>query len=145
MADYMSIEEAIASASQAIGCSLTQVPGKKIMYHGRTRNGQSIILCTPQAKLQPQGFYWTDITEVQYRLLNSYDRASIIFRLQGNRLTRVDWESMKRYLTSSCMKNNASEGNHWKLNIYSDRVKITGNSAEIPLATIKSGTIWDRL
>lgn len=142
MADYLSINEAVAAASQSAGCSLVQVPGKKIMYHGRNSRGESIIMCTPQAKLQPQGFYWTDITEVQYNLLDSYDRAIIAFRLQGNRLTMAGWGGIRQYLTRSAMKYNANEGNHWKLNIYSDRIKITGNPNEIPLTTAK-GNIWD--
>ena len=133
MAEYLSINEAVAAASKSAGCNLVQVPGKKIMYHGTGKKGESIIMCTPQAKLQPQGFYWTDITEVQYRLLNSYDRAIILFRLQGNRLTRCEWSAIKPYLTQSAMKNNANEGNHWKLNIYSDKIKITGNPNEIAL------------
>lgn len=133
MAEYLSINEAVAAGSKSAGCSLVQVPGKKIMYHGTNRRGESVIMCTPQAKKQPQGFYWTDITEVQYRLLDSYDRAIILFRLQGNRLTMCEWSSIRRYLTQGAMKYNANEGNHWKLNIYSDRIKITGNPNEVAL------------
>lgn len=136
MAEYLSINEAVAVASQSAGCSLVQVPGKKIMYHGTDRRGQSFIMCTPQAKLQSQGFYWTDITEVQYRLLDSYDRAIVLFRLQGNRLTRCDWSVLKRHLTQSAMKHNTNEGNHWKLNIYSNKIKVTGNPNEISLVDV---------
>ena len=141
MADYVTIKEAVAEASRVSGCTLTQVPGKKIMFHGILRNGKSIILCTPQAKRQPQGFFWTDITEVQYNLLNSYDHATVVFRLEGNRLTMCNWAHLRRYLTSNCAKYNANEGTHWKLNIYDDRVKITGNSNEIPLVPAKD--FWD--
>lgn len=145
MADYLSIEEAVAAASQAAGCSFVQVPGKKIMYHGKTRRGERIIMCTPQAKMQSQGFFWTDITEVQYRLLDSYDKAIVAFRLQGDRLTMVHWDSLRQYLTTSSMKYNANEGNHWKLNIYSDRIKITGNPNEIPLQEAKRDTVWKKV
>ena len=131
MAEYLSINEAVAIASQSAGCSLVQVPGKKIMYHGTGKRGESIIMCTPQAKLQPQGFYWTDITEVQYRLLNSYDRAIMVFRLQGNMSVTGEWSGIRPYLTQEAMKYNANEGNHWKLNIYQDRIKVTGNSKEL--------------
>lgn len=142
MADYLSINEAVAAASKSAGCALEQVPGKKIMYHGRMKNGKTVIMCSPQAKMQSQGFYWTDITEVQYRLLNSYDRAILVFRLQGNRLTMGEWSGIKPYLTQGAMKYNANEGNHWKLNIYQDRIKITGNPNEISLTKAK-GNIWD--
>lgn len=142
MAEYLSIDEAVAAASKSAGCALQQVQGKKIMFHGRMKNGKTVIMCTPQAKAQSQGFYWTDITEVQYDLLNSYDRAIIAFRLQGNRLTMCEWSTMRSHLTPGAMKYNANEGNHWKLNIYQDRIKITGNPNEIPLTAAK-GNIWD--
>lgn len=143
MAEYLSINEAVAAASQAAGCSLVQVPGKKIMYHGTGRRGESVIMCTPQAKLQPQGFYWTDITEVQYRLLNAYDRAILVFRLQGNIKVMGEWSGIRPYLTQEAMKYNANEGNHWKLNIYQDKIKITGNPKEISLAKSKKSFLDD--
>ena len=143
MGDYLTINEAVAEASKSAGCVLTQVPGKKIMFHGRMRNGESVIMCTPQAKRQPQGFYWTDITEVQYNLLNSYDNATVVFRLEGNHLVMWDWRGLKNSLTKNCMKYNAKEGNHWKLYIYDDRVKIVGNPQEVKIGAPIT-KIWDK-
>ena len=142
MGAYLTIPEAVYEASKVIGCELTQVPRKKVMYEGRLRNGDTIILCTPQAKRQPKGFYWVDITEVQYNLLSSYDHATVVFRLEGNRLTRCNWANLKTYLTRSCMKNNANEGNHWKLYIHKDKIEILGNPRAIPLVPC-IGTIWE--
>ncbi len=133
MGDYLTINEAVAEASKSVGCVLTQVPGKKIMFHGRMRNGESVIMCTPQAKRQPQGFYWTDITEVQYNLLNSYDNATVVFRLEGNRLVKWEWRGLKNSLTKNCMKYNEKEGYHWKLNIYDTYIKIVGNSQTVEI------------
>lgn len=145
MADYLTIQEAVQEASQSAGCRFEQVPGKKIMFHARMSNGESVIMCTPQAKRQPQGFCWTDITEVQRNVLNSYDRAIVAFRLEGNRLTMCDWESLRNYLTYDCVKYNTSEGNHWKLHIYPDRIEVVGNPLKIKLVkhTSKEETIWD--
>ncbi len=143
MGDYVSIDTVVSRISKSAGCVLTQVPGKKIMFHGKHRNGNSIILCTPQAKLQPKGFCWTDITSVQYNLLNSYDRATVVFRLEGNRLTRCSWSALKWYLTKNCMKNNAKEGDHWKLYIYSDYIQVVGNSEKIPLIPVDDIYDWN--
>ena len=136
MGDYLTIDEAVAEASKSAGCVLTQVPRKKIMFHGRKKNGNSVIMCTPQAKRQPKGFFWTDITEVQYTLLDSYDEAIVVFRLEGNRLTMCGWDSLRKYLTRSCMTNNSSEGNHWKLYIHDDYIEVVGNSKKIGLESV---------
>ena len=44
----------------------------------------------------------------------------------------VDWSDLKRHLTSECMRYNANEGNHWKLNLYKDHIKVSGNTNEMP-------------
>ena len=142
MGDYLTIQQAVQEASRAAGCQLQQIPGKKIMFHGRLMNGSTVVMCTPQAKLQPQGFCWTDLTEVQYKLLDSYDRAIVAFRLEGNRLTMCHWSTLRRYLTRASMKNNSSEGNHWKLYIYRDHICVNGNPQTIGLQRC-GGNIWD--
>ena len=43
----------------------------------------------------------------------------------------VKWEVLKSYLTQECKRYNANEYNHWKLNIYTDHIKISGNNREI--------------
>ena len=63
MSEYISLGEVLGLASKASECNLRQVPRKKIMFQGRKPNGESVTLCSPQAKKQPQGFYWVDITQ----------------------------------------------------------------------------------
>ena len=89
MSEYVSISEVVEVASGAARCKYQLIPGKKIMFESRLENGESIAMCTPQSKFHPQGFYWTDITSVQYELLDSYDNAIVIFRLQGRKLTML--------------------------------------------------------
>lgn len=137
MSEYVSISEVVEVASGAAGCKYQLIPGKKIMFESRLENGESIAMCTPQSKFHPQGFYWTDITSVQYELLDSYDNAIVIFRLQGRMLTMLNWEDLKPYFTAKCMRNNSKEGNHWKLNIYTDHIKVSGNENEIKVNAIK--------
>lgn len=137
MSEYVSISEVVEVASGAARCKYQLIPGKKIMFESRLENGESIAMCTPQSKFHPQGFYWTDITSVQYELLDSYDNAIVIFRLQGRMLTMLNWEDLKPYFTAKCMRNNSKEGNHWKLNIYTDHIKVSGNENEVEVNAIK--------
>ena len=117
MSEYISLSEGLGLASKASECNFRQVPRKKIMFQGRKPNGESVTLCSPQAKKQPQGFHWVDITQEQARVLDETDIGLLFFRLEGNNLMLVSWDELKQYLTLDCMRNNTNEGNHWKLNI----------------------------
>ena len=135
MGNYVSIETAVAEASAALGCRVTQIPGKKIMFQGTDSYGRKFILVTPQAKRQDKGFFWSDLTEVQYNLLDSAYSAVIVYRKEGGGTTTVDWSGLRNYLTRACMKYNANEGNHWKLYIYPGYIKIVGNDETLPLVS----------
>lgn len=132
MGEYISLNEVLLLANKAYECEFKPVPRKKIIFQGRTLNGETIILCSPQSKMHPQGFYWIDITQEQTRTLNAADKGVIFFRLEGRNIMVVKWDEIKKYLTSECMRFNANEQNHWKLNIYQDHIKISGNDKEMP-------------
>ena len=132
MSEYIRLGEVLELASKASDCKFRQVPRKKIMFQGRKPNGESVTLCLPQAKKQPKDFYWVDITQEQARVLDETDIGSLFFRLEGNNFMLVSWAELKKYLTLDCMRNNTNEGNHWKLNIYKDHIKVSGNINEMP-------------
>lgn len=132
MSEYISLGEVLELASKASECNLRQVSRKKIMFQGKKPNGETVTLCSPQAKKQHQGFYWVDITQEQARVLDETDSGLLFFRLAGNNLMLVSWSDLKKYLTSECMRYNANEGNHWKLYIYKDHIKVRGNAKEMP-------------
>ena len=132
MSEYISIGEVLGLASKALECNFRQVPRKQIIFWGRKPNGESVTLCSPQAKKQPKDFYWVDITQEQARVLDETDKGVIFFRLAGNHLMLVGWSDLKQYLTPECMRYNANEGNHWKLYIYKDHIKVSGNTNEMP-------------
>lgn len=131
MSEYISLGEVLGLASKASECNFRQVPRKKILFQGRKPNGETITLCSPQAKKQLQGFYWVDITQEQVYVLDETDKGLLFFRLAGNNLMLVVWSDLKQYLTSECMRYNANEGNHWKLYIYKDHIKVSGNTNEM--------------
>lgn len=132
MSEYISLNEALMLTSKASDCSFSQIRGKRIMFHGMKQNGETVTLCSPQSKMHSQGFYWVDITQEQYRVLSETDTGIIFFRLEGRNLVLVRWEDLKQHLTSDCMRNNTNEGNHWKLNIYHDHIKVSGNDKIMP-------------
>lgn len=131
MVDYISITEVLILAAQAVGVSFNQIPRKKIMFSAKKVNGDTVALCSPQSKYHPQGFYWVDITEEQSSVMDAYDNGILFFRLEGRRLLVLKWGDIKPYLARDCMRYNAKEQNHWKLNIYEDHVKISGNPSEL--------------
>ena len=65
-------------------------------------------------------------------MLDETDKGVLFFRLAGNNLMLVGWSDLKQYLTPECMRYNANEGNHWKLNLYKDHIKVSGNTNEMP-------------
>lgn len=137
MAEYVSIEAVKEVASAAAGNPYQVIEGKRIMFQSKLENGESIVMCTPQSKLHPQGFYWVDITEIQYDVLESAENGIIIFRLEGQKLMMVAWCDLKPYFLPECMRNNPKEGNHWKLNIFNDHIKVSGNPSELKTSAFR--------
>ena len=133
MNTYISLNEVLVLAQKALDCHLKQVPRKKILFQGIVNTGETLTLCSPQSKMHPQGFYWVDITEEQARVLNETDTGILFFRLEGRNLLMIKWTDLKQYLTNACVRYNANEQYHWKLNIYKDHIKISGNANEMPV------------
>lgn len=131
MNEYVSLNEVLLLVCKDAECDFKQVPRKRIMFQGRKSNGETITLCSPQSKMHPQGFYWVDITQEQARVLNETDEGLVVFRLEGRKLLVAKWNDLKQYLIADCMRYNANEQYHWKLNIYEDHIKISGNNKEM--------------
>ena len=129
--DYVSISEVLKVASESAGNPYKLIQGKKIMFESKLENGESIALCSPQSKFYPQGFYWCDMTSIQCELLDEYDNTIVIFRLQGRKMMMVSWCDLKPLFTVDCMRENPKEGTHWKMNIYDDHIKVSGNPIEL--------------
>ena len=130
---YITIKQAVELASEAWGAELKAIPGKRIMFRGVDRNGESITLLTPQSALQPKGFFWVDITEVQYDVMNETDRAAIFFRFDYFAFALVRWSDLKEYLVKDCIYYTDQEKNHWKLYINGKTIKVNGNKRELPI------------
>ena len=136
MGAYISLNQVLALAEKATNSSFRQIPRKKIMFRTTTAEGKSVTLCSPQSKLHSQGFFWVDITQEQYRVLSETDSGLVIVRLEGMKLAMVKWLELKAFLTAKCMQYNANEQNHWKLNLFSDHIKVVKNKEEMPIEIV---------
>lgn len=126
--NIVELEKVLKVASEAAGNEYRLIKGKRIMFESTLENGESIILCTPLSKYHKTiDAGWIDITLVQYELMESYDNAMIIFRLEGQKLSMVNWTDLKPLLTKDCMRYTKNSKEHWKLNIHDDYIKVSGN------------------
>lgn len=126
--NIVELERVLIVASEAAGNEYKLIKGKKIMFESTLENGESIILCTPLSKYHETiNAGWVDITLVQYDLMESYDNALLIFRLEGRKLSMVNWVDLKPLLIESCMRYTENSKEHWKLNIHDDHIKVSGN------------------
>jgi len=126
--NIVELEKVLRVASEAAGNEYKLIKGKRIMFESTLENGESIILCTPLSKHHKNiNAGWVDITLVQYELMESYDNAMVIFRLDGQKLSMVNWVDLKTLLIGSCMRYTKNSKEHWKLNIHDDYIKVSGN------------------
>lgn len=126
--NIVELEKVLKVASEAAGNEYKLIKGKRIMFESTLESGESIILCTPLSKYHKTiDAGWVDITLVQYELMESYDNVIIIFRLEGRKLSMVNWVDLKPLLIESCMRYTENSKEHWKLNIHDDYIKVSGN------------------
>lgn len=131
MENYVSIEKAIQLTEAAHECHLRPISKKRIMFSGVKKTGETIALCSPQSKLNSAGRYWVDITLEQYQVLDSYDNALLIIRLEGNHLLLLGWEELKTHLKKEYVRYNENEQYHWKLHIYPKYYQVYGSEDKI--------------
>lgn len=118
----------VEEISKRYKCSISNIARKKIMYHG-VSDGRKLVLCTPESKLHAQGHGWFDLTTKQVELLDDADIAILAVRLQGNRIYYIDFEQLRRLITSD-MKLKYSSDEKWRLYIWEDYIKVRGNDAK---------------
>lgn len=126
--NIVELEKVLDLASEAAGNRYKLIKGKRILFESKLGNGESIILCTPQSKYHKIiDAGWVDITLIQYELMESYDNAIIIFRLEGKKLSMVNWVDLKPLLIKESMRYTKNSKEHWKLNIHDSYIKVSGN------------------
>lgn len=107
------------------------ISGKRIMFNAVLKDGKRKILCTPESKFHEQiNGYWFDLTEVQKKLMDSYDEGLLVIRLGENKITKLSWRTIAEKLNENNVHNNSREGNHWKFNIHHSDLIIRGSKGD---------------
>ncbi|MCM3584231.1 hypothetical protein M3182_00560 [Mesobacillus maritimus] len=128
----MSIPEkhiVVKAVSEKYNCILSNIKRKQIMYEG-TSNEKKLVLCTPQSKLHVNGKGWFDLTTLQIDLLDDSDIPILAVRLQGYKVYYIDFKELKKLMTPDIMLRNPKEGEHWKLYVWGNFIKVQGNEKE---------------
>ncbi|WNF35226.1 hypothetical protein RJD24_12190 [Bacillaceae bacterium IKA-2] len=116
----------VKTVSEKYNCTLSNIKRKQILYQGLS-NGKNLVLCTPSSKLHVNGNGWFDLNTKQVDLLDESDMSILAVRLQGNKIYYVDFKELRKLMTSDNMLKNSAEGEHWKLFVWEDHIKVQGN------------------
>ena len=136
--ERLSKEFVVNMNSEAHNTNFKLLRGKKVLYDATLENGEKILLCTPESKYHAaSNKWWVDITEIQKCIFDSYDKVSIVFRLEGSMLGLINWRDLMPFLTFNCMRNSKNEGDHWKIYIYPKYLKVQGNEKTCKLEVVK--------
>ena len=134
---YLNTNQVITLMNQQDGVLYRLTPRKKIMYQATLPNGGIKRICVSRSKYhQHINGFWVDITSIKKDILDTCDKAAIIFVLQGLKFTAINWQELAPLLTSDNMQNNANEGNHWKMYIRDSFLEIR-QGAKIPITIIQ--------
>jgi hypothetical protein len=61
------------------------------------------------------------------------DEAFLMFCMEGRVLLTVFWKNLKEYFVSKYMERNFEDVNVWRINIYSEYIKVGEDSQRIPV------------
>lgn len=103
---------------------LAKVQRKQIIFDGKLKNGESIVVISPSSKVYVKGNGWVDLTKIQIDLLSSYTNSYAAFRLENGTVHYINLRSLYPLLDSSNILENVREGLHWKLDIWGSEIKI---------------------
>ncbi len=120
-------EKVVSEIETFFRIKLSPVIGKQIFYHGYSNETKNIIVCTPYSKLHADGFGWTDITSVQFSLLETADLPILAFRLEGGNVYYTNFAILKKHLIKDAMVYNDRESDHWKIRIWPDNLQVLNN------------------
>jgi len=118
------IESIVKTFETEYGLYLSQLPRKKIIFEGNAENGKLVIAVMPSSKIYPRGNGWVDLTKVQIELVKKYQIAIAAFRIADGLTYYVNFHDLLPLLTDQNMMENSREGEHWKLDIWSNKIVI---------------------
>jgi len=117
----ISIPEVVSFFKSEHGLTLSKLAQKKIFFENKSK---SIVVAMPSSKVYEKGNGWVDLTKIQIELFKTYSHGFIVFRLSNSTVYYVDIKNLLPLLTQDSMHENAREGEHWKLDIWSDKISV---------------------
>ncbi len=118
------INSIVAIFENEYNIHLSKISHKKIIYDGKIKYRKSIVVIMPTSKIYPRGNGWVDFTKIQVELLKQYQIAIATFRLSNGKNYFVDMENLFPLLSQNNMMINKKEGEHWKLDIWTNKIVI---------------------
>jgi len=106
------------------GVQLSKMPRKKIIYDGKTKQNKSIVVVMPASKIYARGNGWIDFTKIQVDTLKKYQIAIAAFRLSDGTTYFIDMNTLFPMLTQENIMENEREGEHWKMDIWPNKIII---------------------
>jgi len=125
------VDMAISTLQKYFDITIYQRMRKKIFYEGDFPDGGKLLICTPQSKLHPKGNGWIDLTVKQITLLQEATYAIFALRIEGDKIYYFGFDNLKPLLTEDTLIYNNHEGDHWKLHVWPDCIKVLGNSQKL--------------
>jgi len=126
-----SIEKIVSELEKHFSIRLKRISNKRIIYSGKDVTGKRMIVCSPESKIYPKGYGWSDLTLVQTELLDEYDHSILAFRMPAEITYYVEFKTLKPFLIPEAMLNNKREGDHWKLYIWPNEIQVLGNKNRV--------------
>lgn len=126
----ITIDSIVTEFKKEYGVILSKLPRKKIIYVGETGGGKSIVVAMPASKIYTRGYGWVDFTKIQVDIFKQYLISIAIFRLSDGFSYYIDMKHLFPLLTEGNMMENKKEGEHWKINIWPNKLVIrNGNQS----------------
>ena len=114
----------LAIFEKEFGVNLSKMPGKQIIYEGKTKHAKSIVVIMPESKIYDRDNGWVDFTKIQIDICKRYQIAVAAFRLANRKTYFIDMSTLFPLLTQSNIMENEREGEHWKMDIWLDKIVI---------------------
>ena len=118
------IESIVKEFEKEYDIVLSKMSRKRIIYDGKTKTGASIVVAMPASTIYARGNGWVDFTKIQINIFKRHNIAIAVFRLSDGSTYYVDMQDLFPLLTQNNMMENDREGEHWKLDIWPNKIVI---------------------
>ena len=125
-----STEELVSEIEERYSVKLSKLPRKKIIF-GSYIKGKCVVIVIPYSKIYAKGNGWVDFTKEQVSIFQRYQHSIAIFRLSNGNIYYVDLKKLLPLLSEKNMMINKKEGEHWKLDIWSDKIVPRKSNGEL--------------